>query len=187
MKKTILLFASVFVFLTLTSESCEPTAATTPTSASGVQKMNIKVQTDPNGHTSEQENIARKLKEDNLPGAIKHLYIISPYSGQTIIYSTVKGKVTSSTKRLTPNTVAALSGEYNHQGNFIPVNINGNSYRTAEVLQDDGTYGNSSEYIFWWDINGQFHQHYMTGGQIIHVSSAPLAVGKVTINLNLKP
>lgn len=53
-------------------------------SSSGVTRKATQVATDADGWTQEQKNIADRLKVDNTPGAIKHLYIISPYSGQTI-------------------------------------------------------------------------------------------------------
>ncbi|MDP3506960.1 MAG: hypothetical protein Q8T09_03145 [Candidatus Melainabacteria bacterium] len=148
-----------------------------PKSASGVTKLNVKVQVDPTtGQTIEQSNIAKRLKLDNAVGSIKHLYIISPSSGQVLLYSTVKGKVTSSGKRLTPNTIN--SSTYGFE-----VNIGGEKHYTSEVLQDDGTYGNSSEYIYWFDAAGRFHQHWFTGGQIIHLSDQPIAVKSVVLNL----
>lgn len=54
-----------------------------------------------------------------------------------------------------------------------------------EVLQDDGTYGDSIEFLYWYDSKGIYHQLYPAGGQIIQVSSEPIAVSSVTINLEL--
>lgn len=153
-----------------------------PKSASGVQKANVQVQAQSSGMTTEQENIAGRIKEDNRPGSIKHLYVISAYSGQVIIYSTVKGKVTSSGKRLNPYEVTG-SGEYH--GDHFEINIGGQGHRTKEVLQDDGTYGHSEPYIYWWDTKGIYHQHYVSGGQIIHVSNQPLAVKGIIINMEV--
>ena len=67
----------------------------------------------------------------------------------------------------------------------IPVNIGGTTRRTAEVLQDDGTYGSSMPYLFWFDVNDRYHQHYVSGGQILHISSEPIAVKNVVINLEI--
>lgn len=153
-----------------------------PSASSGVQKATAKVATNLAGHTTEQENILARYAEDNKPGSIKHLYIISAYSGQVLLYSTVKGKVTSSGKRLTPITVAVASGEYNAHDGF-QVDIDGGRYQTQEVLQDDGTYGASVDYIYWFDSKGIYHQQYITGGMIVHVSSQPIAVKNVILNL----
>lgn len=92
--------------------------------------------------------------------------------------------MTSGGKRLTPNTVATDDGQQ-VSGEFsgMTVNIAGRHYRTNEVLQDDGTYGSSCEYIYWFDARDVYHQHFFTGGQIIHVADQPIPVKSVTINL----
>jgi prepilin-type N-terminal cleavage/methylation domain-containing protein len=159
--------------------------ASPPKSTSGVKKVRTKVQTGPDGQTSEQRNIVKKLKEDNKPGAIKHLYVFSAYSGQCILYSTVKGKVTSSGKRLSPNTVNGALGGTNNNYNIagIPLNIGGRVVYTEEVLQDDGTYGSSIPYLYWWDVRGISHKHYVSGGQIVHISDQPMTVKNIIINI----
>lgn len=150
-----------------------------PSSSSGVKKASVKVETDLEGITVEQQNVRARLLNDNKVGAIKHLYIISPYSGKILLYSTVKGKVTSSGKRLTPVTV-------NDTKLGFPVMFNNREYYTQEVLQDDGTYGSSDPYIFWWDSKGIYHQHFLTGGQIVHVSDQILRVNPSDIQINLE-
>lgn len=177
MKRFLLFLSFVLVF-----SACQRDRQT-PRSTSGVNKVSVKVPTNEQGRTIEQENISNRLLLDNTPGSIKHLYVMSAMTGDVLIYSTVKGKVTSSGKRLTPNTVAA---GYNGGSFGIAVDIGGDSNVTGEVLQDDGTYGNSSEYLFWWDIQGRFHQHYPGAGQIIHISDQPLPVKNVKIRLDLE-
>lgn len=171
----------IFVLM-LTLTACDVPAP--PVASTGVKKATAHIETQSNGLTIEQDNIKRRLEEDNKPGSVKHLYVISAMSGDVLLYSTVKGKVTSSGKRLTPVTVAALDGQYTnraHEG--FDVDIGGTTRSTGEVLQDDGTYGSSIEYIYWWDSKGVYHQHYISGGQIVHVSSAPMRVGKIIINI----
>lgn len=185
MKKTIIIL--LISLLTIGFTGClEEDSKKQPTSASGVKKAQVKVPTNASGLTTEQQNIKDRLIEDNKPGAIKHLYVISAYSGQVIIYSTVRGKVTSGGKRLTPTSIAAMDGQYvgsDHEG--IAVNLGGHIYRTPEVLQDDGTYGHSDSYLYWWDSKGIYHQHYISGGQIVHISTQPLAVKGIIINMEL--
>lgn len=174
-KLTCIALTSLFL---ISASECQHT--NTPAAASGVDKKTVTVATDSEGWSIEQRNVADRLKIDNLPGAIKHLYIISSYSGQTILYSTVKGKVTSGGKRLTPTSVVVgSSGESKREGFSA---IGGTT--TSEVLQDEGTYGSSCEYIYWWDTAGRYHQHFFTGGQIIHVSEQPLSVKSVIINIS---
>lgn len=137
------------------------------------EQVSVKIPTNAEGITIEQKNIRNRLLEDNKPGAVKHLYVISAYSGQVIIYSTIDGKVTSGGKRLSATTRGGSGGDYFH------------SYE-SEIIGDDGTYGSSGDYIFWWDVKGTYHQHYLSGGQIVHVSSVPIPVKGIIINLEMR-
>lgn len=149
-------------------------------SRSGVKPAEeVSVQKGPDGLTAEQRNIRDRLAVDNKPGSIKHLYVISAYSGQVLIYSTVRGKVTSSGKRLSPLAVSSAAGD------GFAVDFGGDTWHTNEVLQDDGTYGSSVEYLYWWDTKGVYHQHYVSGGQIVTVSDQPLAVKGIIINMEI--
>lgn len=164
------------------NEQAEPTTA-----SGGVTKKTVEVQTDAQGYTVEQKNIANRLQLDNTPGSLKHLYVISAMSGDVLIYSSVQGKVTSSGKRLTPNTVVAGYTGYGASSlhkTGMRIDIGEWEGRTGEVLQDDGSYGSSIPYLFWWDEGGIYHQHYVTGGQILHISDQPIRNAKVILNLS---
>lgn len=164
------------LFILVLASGCSPRrSAAVPTADSGVKKASAKIQAGADGLTVEQRNIKKRLETDNKPGSIKHLYVISAYSGQVLIYSTVKGKVTSGGKRLT-NPVTLVQGDRGDWGgDFVMPRI-----------QDDGTYGSSMPYLYWFDSQGRYHQHYVTGGQILHVSDQPLAVKQITINMELR-
>jgi hypothetical protein len=149
------------------------------TSSSGLQRATVQVQTGSDGLSVEQRNVRDRLTADNKPGSIKHLYVISAYSGQVLIYSTVRGKVTSSSKRLTPGSVY----DTNDTTSGFRMNIGGSTVYTHEVLGDDGTYGDSVPYIYWFDAKGAYHQHYVGGGQIVHISDQPLAVKSIVLNM----
>ena len=176
------IFSAVGVVLialcTMNANEC----GTTPqaASASGVTKASVSIQTGSDGLTIEQRNVRDRLAIDNRPGSIKHLYVISAYSGQVIFYSTVRGKVTSSGKRLQPSSVVVgSSGDYKRDG-FEAIG----GTVTSEVLGDDGTYGSSVEYLYWWDAVGKYHHQYVTGGMILHISDQPIAVKGVVLNLS---
>lgn len=162
---------------------CDSVTPQRPESASGVKQQSAQVQVGGDGLTVEQRNIRDRLAMDNKPGSIKHLYVISAYSGQVILYSTVKGKVTSSGKRLTPTTVGGGQGYDDH----MDFELAGDRKYTHEVIQDDGTYGSSVEYLYWWDVQGRYHQHYVTGGTIVHISDQPIPVKSVVINMEIQP
>jgi hypothetical protein len=176
------LFPALATSLLLTG--CDLPQPVAPQSASGVTKASTVVQTGTDGLTIEQRNIRDRLKTDNLPGSIKHLYVISPLSGDVLIYSTVRGKVTSGGKRLTPKSVWAGYTPGGSDRGF-DVDIGGATRLTSEVLQDDGTYGDSSEYLYWWDVQGRYHQQFVGSSAIIHVSDNPLPVRSVKLNLEV--
>ena len=181
-----LLIACLLCAFLVGCDGCNRGGGEVSVSDAGVKRVHVKIQTDAEGTTIEQRNIRDRIMADNKPGAIKHLYVLSAYSGQVLIYSTVKGKATSSGKRLTPYSVVASRNEAtSSQYDGMPITINGNMRRTSEVIQDDGTYGSSVEYLYWWDVGGRYHQHYISGGQIVHISDQPLPVKSITINMEL--
>ncbi|MBV1929561.1 MAG: hypothetical protein KUG81_08645 [Gammaproteobacteria bacterium] len=158
------------LFIGAMTVSCESKSAKKgPTSTSGVTKATAKIAVGSDGLSVEQRNIKKRLDMDNAIGAIKHLYVISAMSGEVILYSTVDGKVTSGGKRLT-STSERWRNQY---GNVV-----------MPKIQDDGTYGSSMNYLYWWDVKGVGHQHYVTGGQIVHISEEALPVSDITINLS---
>lgn len=162
------------------------TGATAQTANSGVsQKWLVDMPRDPDGTTVEQRNIARRLYEDNQPGATKEFYVFSPVTGKALMHSSVNGKVTSSGKRLSPLTVAALGDSVQDEYEGIAIEVNGEKHYTSELIQDDGTYGSSTPYIYWWDTNGNYHQHFFTDGQIIVVTSQPLRLRDTELMLDL--
>ena len=175
MKKRYLSLGLVFMasmMIAATDPECDdsPAMSSTTQAASGVNKATVAVRTQSNGRTVEQENVARRLQLENAPGAIQHLYVLSAYSGQVLLYSTVKGKVTSSSKRLSPST--RVEAYYDRSGEYYP-----------EVLGDDGTYGSSIDYLYWWDVQGRYHQQYVTGGIFVHISDQPTQFGRVTMQV----
>lgn len=181
--KRILITTLIIGFVGCCFYSCEDHQA--PKATTGVKKATAEVATNAKGLTAEQENIKNRYAEDNKPGSIKHLYVISAMSGQTIIYSTVKGKVTSSGKRLSPYKVVGTDGQHvDRYSRGFKVNFAGTARYTSEVLQDDGTYGSSIPYLFWWDTKGAYHKHYVSGGQILHVSNKPMKVKSIMINIS---
>lgn len=167
------------IVLALLMGSCDKS---TPTVSSGVKKASVSLTTDPSsGLTIEQENIKRRLQNDNKPGAIKHLYLVSPFTGDIILYSTVKGKVTSSGKRLTPTSMMSGVNQYGFVGGEI-VSSNHDRIRTSEVLQDDGSYGTSTEYLYFWDINDVYRQ-VVPGACTVLISDEPLNIGQVKLRM----
>ncbi|MDX1989111.1 MAG: hypothetical protein SFV17_20670 [Candidatus Obscuribacter sp.] len=176
------------VLAALSSSMLLPAANADTSSSSNVRPIQIEVKPNPaTGRTGEQENIAERYKRDNLPGSVKHLYVIAPKSGVAILYSTVQGKVTSGGKRLTPRSTIEKydCGKdcVHYEGQRVL--IGGAEYVTTEIMQDDGTYGSSAPYLYWFDAQGRYHQHFFTDGQIIAIVDQPLANKRVIINADI--
>jgi hypothetical protein len=138
-----------------------------------VTAKSSKVTTDADGYTVEQKNVSRRIEADNEPGSIKHLYLISPYTGDVLLYSPVKGKVTSGGKRLRPK-MQTYSDRSGTDGK--------NTYYTQEVMNEDGTFGSSAEYLYFWDVYGTYQQVF-SGSSIVLISSKPLRTKKAVINI----
>jgi hypothetical protein len=180
--KKIIIFTILSVVLGITS--CD-FSREQQKSDSGITKATVKVETGIDGLTTEQRNISKRLERDNQPGSIKHLYIVSAYSGDVLQYSTVDGKVTSGNKRLSPKTVKGDSyNSANPQSNWVTIGVN--NFVTDEVLDDGGTYGESGNYLYWFDAQGNYQQYYPSGGTYLHISDRPLRIKKSTITLELE-
>lgn len=173
-----MLLKIIIVGLALGLCSCDQRGST-PVSNSGVGQATANVTVQSNGLSVEQENIKRRVEADNKPGSIKYLYMISPLSGDVIMSSTVHGKVTSGSKRLTPTSGGRWWADGRSGFEFAPGKY------SNEMIQDDGTYGSSTEFIYWWDVNGVYNQ-VSAGGVMVVITDQPRNFKKVIINLDQK-
>lgn len=116
---------------------------------------------------AEIENITRRLQLTSAPGLIGYVVLFNDM-GQPIKYTTVKGKITSGSKRLTsPQELKLLTTG----GNM--------SYEVIDAPSDEGTYGSSNPYIYFWDQNGTYIQwsgDYLYSDKPIRLSVEPLVV-----------
>lgn len=94
---------------------------------------------------AEIENIQKRIQLTSKPGLLGFIILLNE-SGQPIMYEGVKGKVTSGGKRLTPPSKlwSFISG-------------NGGAV-LGPTPSDEGTWGTSGEYIFYWNTNGEYRQ-----------------------------
>jgi hypothetical protein len=103
---------------------------------------------------AEIDNIKHRLQLTADPGKLGFIVLLNQ-AGQPILYEGVKGKVTSGGKRLTPPGRAAAS--------------------------DEGTWGSSGEYIYYWNTDGVYRQwgqgSYLYSDQPIRLRIQPLIVG----------
>jgi hypothetical protein len=175
----------LFLMATMFFASCD-VETKQQKSDSGVEKATVKIKTDINGQTIEQKNIIERLERDNDLGSLKHLYVISSFSGDVMEYSTVKGKVTSGGKRLSPKTVNSEAGTRVVVATYNTVKINGNDYLTDETLDDGGAYGESMNYVYWFDAQDNYHQYFPSGGTYLHISDKPLRIKKSNMTFEIE-
>lgn len=112
---------------------------------------------------AEIDNIKRRLTLTADPGKLGFIVLLNQ-AGQPILYEGVKGKVTSGGKRLTRPDVD--KGSYDHP------------YVMA-APSDEGTFGQSGEYIFYWntdDVYRQWSGSYLYSDQPIRLKIEPLIV-----------
>lgn len=116
---------------------------------------------------AEIDNIKRRLELTSKPGAIGFVVLLNE-AGQPILYTAVKGKITSSGKRLTSpqQEVSVDKGE-----------LSGTELGMSP--SDEGTWGSSDPYIYFWDTNDVYHQwagNYLYSDQPIRLRVEPLVI-----------
>src|SRR5258706_4306946 len=134
------------------------------------QRMEVAVPI-PQLHDSlERANISKRLHLLSISSKVSYIYLIS--YGKVMAFYTVKGKITSGQKRLTPGQQIA-----NSYGNIIDP---GNEFNTGSLIVQspelDGAYGESSPYIFFWTTSGvyvQWNGEYMMADQPLSLSTPP--------------
>lgn len=112
---------------------------------------------------AEIDNIKRRLELTSNPGAVGFVLLMNE-AGQPIMYTSVKGKITSGSKRLTePDRVTGY--------------LDNPTVRAAP--SDEGTYGSSDAYIYFWTAEGQYVQwngKYLYSDKPLRLRIEPLVV-----------
>ena len=115
---------------------------------------------------AEIDNIQRRLKLTSNPGQIGFVMLINQ-AGQPIMYTSVKGKITSGGKRL---TVPKTYGHDCYQGSCAD---------TAQGATDEGTYGSAGDYVYFWTVDGQYIQwagNYLYSDKPFRTNVQPLVI-----------
>jgi hypothetical protein len=95
---------------------------------------------------AEIENIKKRLELTANPGLLGYAVLVNDM-GQPLMYTGVKGKITSSGKRLTT--------PYEWQRKDCGASL---CDRDLPGPSDEGTYGSSGEYVYFWAPSGQYFQ-----------------------------
>ena len=123
---------------------------------------------------AEIDNIRRKLELTSSPNLLGFIVLLNE-AGQPIAYHAVRGKVTSSGKRLRPSVRVLQVPNHGNNGGQHSVVI--------PTPSDEGTYGSSDSYVYFWNTSGAYVQwsgHYLYSDRPIRLNVQPLVVNMVT-------
>jgi hypothetical protein len=114
---------------------------------------------------AEIENIKARITLTSQPGLVGYVVLFNE-AGQPVYYTAVKGKITSGAKRLTPPDRSGSWGA--GQNNVV-----------RQAPSDEGTWGSSNEYIFFWTPEGTYIQwagKYLYSDKPIRLKIEPVVV-----------
>lgn len=146
MKRILIAALAAAAMVGLMGNSCEGTPRPTSNKDTQAEKARAAAETIRFTENAEIENIKRRLELTSQPGLIGYVTVINKV-GQVVLYTPVMGKVTSGSKRLT------------RPFHFISCD-KGANYGDCEVEapSDEGTYGKSSDFVYFWTPGGQYFQ-----------------------------
>ena len=144
MKKLAIVLASAVMLV-----ACNDGAAQKPQKITQAKKAAAAAESIRFTENAEIENIKKRLELTSNPGLTGFILLMNE-AGQPIMYTGVQGKPTSGGKRLTKNY-------------SIIKQVDCGQYNCDEVVgaapSDEGTWGSSNPYIFFWTAAGQYRQH----------------------------
>lgn len=116
---------------------------------------------------AEIDNIKKRLTLTSEPGLIGYILLLND-AGQPIMYVGIKGKITSSGKRLTKPYQKITCDKGQAYGECITASPN-----------DEGTWGHSDQYVYFWSVSGQYYQwsgQYLYSDKPFRLSVKPLVI-----------
>lgn len=168
MKINKFIWAGILAVPLLLSSGCkpeEPIQSNKTTQSQIAQRTAESITFAENG---EIENIKRRLELTSSPQKLMYIVLVNQM-GQPILYEGVRGKVTSGGKALTPRDRVVRQD----------VGVQYSWYGIRAAPSDEGTYGSSGEYIFYWNTDGVYRQWagpYLLSDQPIHLSQPTLVI-----------
>jgi len=158
--KSFVSFALIVLFFCGCDMPSNPNPPQTATGgAKQVTSLGFTIPKNSQGNTTEQQNILDRTKVTTDTTSVLWIHLIA-LDGKIIRRMPVRCKVTSSGKRLEP---AEAERDGSQNAIRLPETVGG-KYYTKELIQPDGTYGSSDQYIYWFDPMGRYHQYGTAGG-----------------------
>lgn len=164
MMTRIILLALMSVAMLTACDKLEPTSKATQAQKAAEAANSINFV-----ENAEIDNIKRRLELTSNPGALGFVLLMNE-AGQPIMYTSVKGKITSGSKRLTP------------PDRFTDEGLGTNTL-VRQAPSDEGTYGSSDSYIYFWTQDGQYVQW---NGKYLY-SDKPFRIKIEPLVLNVNP
>lgn len=121
---------------------------------------------------AEIENIKKRLELTADPGLLGFVVLLNQM-GQPVMYTSVKGKITSGGKRLTKPQTANCYYDADDRDTHAPCGT------VMDAPSDEGTYGHAGEYVYFWTQQGQYIQwngSYLYSDKPFRLKDAPLVV-----------
>lgn len=132
--------------LLMANQGCDGAAAPASTKQAESQKAADAANSITFVENAEIDNIKRRLQETSSPGKIGFIMLLND-AGQPIMYASVKGKLTSSGKRL---TAPVRKLRWDCGANICD--------HESPAPADEGTWGHSDNYVYFWTVDGQYYQ-----------------------------
>lgn len=154
---------ATLLIASITLSGCGPGSPPTAKQLATKKGKNLADKALSNGDNAEQKNIVKRLELTSQPGLVGYVVLLNDM-GKPVHYTMVQGKITSGGKRLTaPDRVHA--------------------YGIRDAASDEGTWGSSNPYIYFFDTNGIYFQwtgQYLYSDQPIRLSEEPLVIKVIT-------
>jgi hypothetical protein len=118
---------------------------------------------------TEIDNIKKRLELMSKPGVLMYIVLLNQ-AGQPIMYEGVVSKITSSGKQLTK--------PYNVSRKSQPAGV-ADTYLIEQAPSDNGLWGSSGNYIFYWNTEGAYRQwsgDYILSDKPLRLKVEPLVV-----------
>lgn len=155
-------------FMALTITACQPEEAKTqPAKSTQSQKAQAAADQIKFTENAEIDNIKQRLELTSDPGLMGYVVLMNE-AGQPVMYTTVKGKITSGGKRLTKPFQLTRGDRGEWSGDFVTV-----------APSDEGTWGSSAPYIYFWTTAGQYVQwngKYLYSDKPFRLAVKPLVI-----------
>lgn len=136
----------LIIFAAILTVGCKAESAPITQKMTQAQKAKVAAESISFTENAEIDNIKSRLQLTSDPGLTGFVLLMNE-AGQPIMYTGIKGKITSGGKRLTRGQEFARGSRGGYRADIV-----------MDAPSDEGTWGRSSPYIYFWTTQGQYIQ-----------------------------